>query len=137
MKKYYNIQLFRKEKGFTQEQMAEKLGISQNAYNKIENGKTDLKAEVMEKIAVILGKELKEFAQNENDKPVCHVEQHNPQNSVGGTGNDVTYNQHDFDKEREVWKALVASLHEVINAKSEVIASQDNLIMMLQKNTNL
>ncbi len=136
-KKYYNIQLFRKEKGFTQKQMAKQLGISQNAYNKIENGKTDLKAEVMEKIAVILGKELKEFAQNENDKPVCHIEQSHSTNSVGNVGNDVTDNQHDFDKEREVWKALVASLHEVVVTKSEVIASQGNLIMMLQGSTTL
>jgi transcriptional regulator with XRE-family HTH domain len=136
MKKYYNIPLFRKEKGYTQEQMAEKLGISQNAYNKIENGKSNVKAETLKKIAVILGKKTDDLM-DEDDKS-CHIEQHNPQNSVGNVGNDVTYNQHDFDKERAVWQALVDSLHEVITTKSEVITTQINLIMMLQKNdTNL
>jgi transcriptional regulator with XRE-family HTH domain len=133
MKKYYNIQLFRKEKNFTQERMAEKLGISQNAYNKIENGHCNIKAETLEHIALILGKDIKDLVKNEDDKLTCHVEQHNPQNSVGGTGNDVTYNQHDFDKERTVWQSLVKSLQDVIDAKSEVIASQNNLIMILQK----
>jgi transcriptional regulator with XRE-family HTH domain len=110
------------------------LGISQNAYNKIENGKTDVKTETMEKIAAILGKELKELTKNEEEKPVCQVEQNHSPNSVGNVGKDVIYQQQNFDKEREVWQALVASLHEVITTKNETITTQSNLIMMLQKN---
>jgi transcriptional regulator with XRE-family HTH domain len=133
MKKYYNIQLFRKEKGFTQESMAGQLGISQNAYNKIENGKSDVKAETLEKIAAILGKELKELTKNDDEKPVCQVEQHHSPNSTGANiGSKVDNHYNDFDKEREVWQSLVQSLHEVIDAKSEVIATQANLIAMLQ-----
>ncbi len=45
----------RKEKGFTQAEMAAKLGISQSAYKDIELGKTDLKVRTLQQIADFLG----------------------------------------------------------------------------------
>ncbi|MTG96905.1 MULTISPECIES: helix-turn-helix domain-containing protein [Myroides] len=44
----------RKSLGFSQEYVAMKLGISQKAYSDIESGKTKLKTEVLNEIAVIL-----------------------------------------------------------------------------------
>ncbi len=40
----------RKRRGFSQQQLAEKLGLSQNGYKNIEIGKTDLKVEMLMKI---------------------------------------------------------------------------------------
>jgi transcriptional regulator with XRE-family HTH domain len=48
------IRKLRLERSFTQEYVALELGISQNAYCKIENGQVQLTVERLEKIAVIL-----------------------------------------------------------------------------------
>jgi len=48
------IRTRRKELGFSQEYVAMKLGISQKAYSDIESGKTKLKNDVLNEIAVIL-----------------------------------------------------------------------------------
>ena len=116
------IRKFRDKKGATQEQMAEYLGISQNAVYKIERGITSIKAEMLKRIATFLDKELDELMGQEEERTVCNVEQHNPQNSVGHVGKKVVYNQQDFEKEREVWQALEKSLRELIDTKDMVIA---------------
>lgn len=48
------IKFFRKKKGFSQERMANKLGINQNSYARIENNVTKLDLERLFKIAKIL-----------------------------------------------------------------------------------
>ncbi|KUF38614.1 helix-turn-helix transcriptional regulator [Myroides marinus] len=48
------IKSIRKNSGYSQEYVAERLGISQKAYSDIESGKTKLKNEVLYEIAKIL-----------------------------------------------------------------------------------
>lgn len=48
----------RKEKGFTQEQMASQLGIGVSTYNLYESGKRTVPEEIANKIALILNVEL-------------------------------------------------------------------------------
>ena len=116
------IRKFRDKKGATQEEMAEHLGVSQNAVYKIERGITSIKAETLKRIAVFLGKELDELMEQEDDRTVCNIEQHNSPNATGANiKSDVAYNQQDFEKEREVWKALEKSLRELIDTKDIVI----------------
>jgi transcriptional regulator with XRE-family HTH domain len=130
------IKEFRKEKKLTQTAMAERLALSQNAYNKIETGKTAVKAEVLQKIAKILDKDIKEFLEVEPSFPNSisyNVEQNNAPNSVGHVAKEVVYNQSDFEKERDVWQALERSLREVIASKDEIIQSKNELIALLTK----
>ncbi len=49
-----NIKSIRKEKGYSQDYLAAKLGITQNAYSKIELGKTAVAISKLYKIADIL-----------------------------------------------------------------------------------
>ncbi|WP_370408649.1 helix-turn-helix domain-containing protein [Tenacibaculum dicentrarchi] len=49
-----NIRLERLKKEYSQEIMASSLGISQNAYSKIENGKTTLTVIRLQEIAAVL-----------------------------------------------------------------------------------
>lgn len=51
----------RVEKGLTQEDMAERIGISTYSYLMKENGKRDFTLNEMKKICEILGKELSEI----------------------------------------------------------------------------
>ena len=132
MKKYYKIQPLRLEQGYTQEDMAEKLGISQNAYSKIENGKSNVKAETLKKIAVILGKKADELMEDE-EKPVCQVKQHNSPNATGANiGSEVNYHYNDFETERAVWQGLEKSLLTVIEAKDELIAQMRKTMALLE-----
>lgn len=50
-----NIRFERLRKGYSQEVMAEMLGISQNAYSKMERGKTKLSISRLQNITHILG----------------------------------------------------------------------------------
>lgn len=50
-----NIYRFRKAKGYTQEEMASRLGTSVTTYRSIESGKTNLVHPMMQKIAEVLG----------------------------------------------------------------------------------
>ena len=56
-----NIILERTKKGYSQEYMAEKLGIVQKTYCKIEKGRTKLSVERLEEIALILKKDICSF----------------------------------------------------------------------------
>ncbi|WP_185731329.1 helix-turn-helix domain-containing protein [Larkinella rosea] len=50
---YENIRSFRAEKGLTQEDMAEKLGINQGSYARLERGETELTLKRLDQIAAI------------------------------------------------------------------------------------
>jgi transcriptional regulator with XRE-family HTH domain len=50
-----NIKKIRTERPYSQEYMADKLGIDQVGYGLIENGKRKLKYETLEQIAIIFG----------------------------------------------------------------------------------
>lgn len=49
------IRMIRELRDFSQEYVAEKLGIRQNSYSKIENNQTKLTAEMLQKIATLFG----------------------------------------------------------------------------------
>lgn len=51
---FNNLRKLRREKDFSQEYVAFKLGISQKSYSDIENGKTELKHSIMLLLAKIL-----------------------------------------------------------------------------------
>jgi len=49
------IEKLRKEKGFSQQQMADSLGISRRHYQRLEYGKSPMSVDVLEKCCVVLG----------------------------------------------------------------------------------
>ena len=61
MKICEKVKFMRQLKGWTQEQMAEKLGISVNGYSNIERGETDLQISRIEEIAKTLQVDLLEL----------------------------------------------------------------------------
>jgi transcriptional regulator with XRE-family HTH domain len=53
-----SLRKYRLEKNYSQEYMASQLNLSQTSYSRIENGKTPLTVEMLEKILVILNIDL-------------------------------------------------------------------------------
>jgi transcriptional regulator with XRE-family HTH domain len=72
MSVHEKIKLVRQTKGFTQEDVAEQLGMSPNAYGDIERGASDVKLSKLQKISDILGINLAELL-DANDKAILNV----------------------------------------------------------------
>src|ERR1700761_6693314 len=64
------LRLLREYRNYSQEYIAEKLGITQNAYSRIENNQTRLTAERLEKLSVIL--EISPLELLSEKEPVIH-----------------------------------------------------------------
>ena len=75
------IKLIREAKGLTQEQVAEKLGISSTAYGNIERGNNDPKLSKLEKIAEILGIKLPELVDS-SENGILNINFKNKQRDV-------------------------------------------------------
>lgn len=76
MRLHEKISFMRNLKGLNQEEMAEKLNMSESGYAKIEQGKTKLQNPRLEKIATALGIELEDLI-NFDDKTVFITSQDN------------------------------------------------------------
>lgn len=72
MSVHEKIRLVRQAKGFTQEEFAEKLGLSPNAYGDIERGDSDPKLSKLQKIAEILEMNLSELL-DLSDKTLLNI----------------------------------------------------------------
>lgn len=72
MSVHEKIRLVRQAKGFTQEEVAEKLGMSPNAYGDIERGDSDPKLSKLQKIAETLEMDLSELL-DLTDKTVLNI----------------------------------------------------------------
>ncbi len=55
------MKALRQKKGYTQEGLAEKVGITRSHYNQIENGKLKPSFKVLEQIAVVLNCSMRDF----------------------------------------------------------------------------
>jgi len=79
------IKAFRKSKGWSQEEMAEKLRMSTSGYANIEQGKTDIQQSRLRQISKVLGIKLSELIDSEEK-----VFQIFAGNDYSDVGNQVT-----------------------------------------------
>jgi transcriptional regulator with XRE-family HTH domain len=72
MEVFDKIKLMRSIKGWTQEEMAEKLDIALRSYAKIEHGETDINLSRLKQIAEVMGIELAQLF-NLNEKSILNL----------------------------------------------------------------
>jgi transcriptional regulator with XRE-family HTH domain len=72
MQIYEKLRVLRLCKGWSQDEMAEKIGYSLNGYAKIERGETELKVDKLEKIAEIVGINLQQLL-GMNEKNIFNI----------------------------------------------------------------
>jgi transcriptional regulator with XRE-family HTH domain len=106
MKLGNKIRVFRQIKGYSQESMAENLGISHTAYAKMERGESRITEEKLLKIANILGVETEDL-KNFDEKMIFK----NCTNSQFG----YNYNHTDFEQERLAYQQTI----EVLKAQNQ------------------
>lgn len=103
------IKSFRELKNFTQEYMADKLGITQAAYSKIENGTNKISYAKIEDISKILGIKPEELLAFDSQKFF------NSFNNVKGSNNDsVTINLEENDI-KKLYEDKIALLQKLLD----------------------
>jgi transcriptional regulator with XRE-family HTH domain len=116
----HKLRLLREFRNYSQEYIAEKLGITQNAYSRIENNQTRLTAERLEKLAVILEITPMELL-SEKEPIICFSDA------------PVAPKQ----EKDEHWKEIIENTRQlygqVICSKDEKIAHLENEISFLRK----
>jgi transcriptional regulator with XRE-family HTH domain len=127
---------FRKEKGLTQQQVADLLGVSQNTYHRIESDQTQIKAVTLEKIADILSVDKCKLLNAENSK--CKIKGNAPPT-------DFCHNHKEreicivieenvkkmIEIERENWYSIQANLNKIIEDQLSVIKELQKAVDIL------
>jgi transcriptional regulator with XRE-family HTH domain len=78
MKLAENLKLIRKQEGLAQEEMAEKLGYSNNGYAKVERGESIPRKKQLKKIAEILKIDLENLLDSNNGSNVVNINSNCP-----------------------------------------------------------
>jgi transcriptional regulator with XRE-family HTH domain len=125
------IKLVREAKGFTQEQVAEKLQMSKNGYGDIERGATDPKLSKLEKIAEAFNMELSELV-DLTDKGTVNVNfsqsnKHHQNNVYVGFQSaelrEQLLNKEMEFKDKEI--VLLKRIIELMEEKTDSVANQE------------
>lgn len=104
------IKSIREAKGFTQEYMAEQLGITQAAYSKIENGQTKLTISKMHDIAQV-------FEMEVSDLEVYDAQKYfNSFNNVKGSNNGSTITNTDNETLKKLYEDKIVLLEKLLTA---------------------
>lgn len=111
------IRELREQNDWTQEQMAEKLGITRNGYAKIERGESMPNLERLNDIATLFGVEITELLDNKNI--FCQISENH--------SNTINYNS-DQSLVSEIEKLKLTLFY-----KDELLAQKDKEIELLRK----
>ncbi len=115
------IRMIREVRNFSQEYIADKLGIKQNSYSKIENNQTKLTAEMLQKIADVLQVSPLDIM---NHQPAIINLQSNQ-----GTQQAIGYIETFVSSQKELIEKMIGSKdQEIANLKSII----DNLLKQKQ-----
>lgn len=121
------IRELREQHEWTQEQMAEKLGITRNGYAKIERGESMPSLERLDEIANIFGVKLLELLKLDSKNVVYQIGE-----NYHGNNNYYNHNenlQHEIDK----LKLIIAHKDEIIAQKNAIITQKDEYIKVLKQ----
>lgn len=111
------IRELREQNNWTQEQMADKLGITRNGYAKIERGESMPNLERLNEIATLFGVEVTELLDNKNF--ICQI--------IDNNSNTINYNSN---------QNLIAEIEKLklfLSYKDELLAQKDKEIELLRK----
>ncbi len=131
MQVHEKLKLMRLFKGWSQEEMAEKLGYSLSGYTKVERGETELNLSKLQKFSAILGVDLQQLL-GINEKNIFNLADNCyynlPQGSIFLTETQCT---HELEKLRLL---LREQNKEIENLKQQIFQLQEiNNLLRLQK----
>lgn len=135
MKVHEKIRALRNVSQYTQEYMAERLGISTSGYAKMERGITRLSMEKLEQISQILGVEFSELATDKNI--ICFIGDNNENNHKGNTyyaeNNELTVELDKLELKLKHKQEVIEQYRQQIEMQKTVISQKDEEILFLRK----
>ncbi len=137
MKVHEKIRSCRREKGWSQEDMAEKLDLSVNGYANIERGETDVRLSRLEKIAETFGIELLELF-NWGEKNVFCIVNNNNQLSCYSNQEHQEHNQNHFEmtdlsSEKKELQHELEKTRLIVTQQEKEIAYLNEIIGLMKK----
>lgn len=127
MKVNEKIRFLRESKSLTQDEMAERLGMSTNGYAKIERGETRLTIPKLEQIVEVFDTDILELISLGENK-VVYI-----QDSDNHSINIINPTSQDLAAEIIQLKQTISHQQEMLDAKNELISLQKSQLEALQK----
>jgi len=128
-KPYERIKVFRTFKGWTQEKMAEKLGMSVIGYGNIERGDTNVTLSKLEEIVKVLGIELHELFDS-HGKVVINLGEHS---ITTGDNNQINQMQKELEHELEKSRLIVEQQRKELSLVYQEIEHLKEIISLLKQ----
>lgn len=114
------IKIMREMNQWTQEEVAEKLGMSTTGYAKIERGQTNVSVEKLKQIAQIFNVNVAQLLDDDERFVICSIgDNHSNYNNYFGTNEKLSL-------ENEKLKQLLSAKESEIEALKKVIALLEN-----------
>lgn len=115
-----NIKIMREMNQWTQEEVAEKLGMSTTGYAKIERGQTNVSVEKLKQIAQVFNLNVAQLLDDDERFVICSIgDNHSNYNNYFGTNEKLSL-------ENEKLKQLLSAKESEIEALKKVIALLEN-----------
>lgn len=128
------IRELREERQWTQEQMAEKLGLTRNGYAKIETGKSLPNLERLDEIAKLFGVQLFELLKLDQQNVVYQIGENYHGNNNYYNNNEKLQSEIDKLKaETEKLQLIIKHQQERIDDLKTLLTQKDELIQVLRK----
>lgn len=127
MEVHETVRTMREMNQFTQEEMAEKLGISVNGYSKLERGISKFSLEKLEQIANIFNINVSELYSAKEKGFFCFFSENSQNNSNYYANSDVVA------LENEKLKLIITHKDEIIAQKDKEIAHLTKMVAMLEQ----
>ena len=115
----------RKERGYSQNYMAEKLGITPSAYSKIERGETKIDTDRLKKLSEVFDMDMNELLSGGGT-----VIANNNDCSVNGYNDIEAYHSH--EAQEKVWERMFQHMKEEI---ADLRQEKNQLLKMIEKLT--
>lgn len=128
MKINEKIRFLRESKSLTQDEMADRLGMSTNGYAKIERGETRLTIPKLEQIVEVFDTDILELM-SLGERNVVYFQESGNNHSL----NIINPTSQDLASEIIQLKQTISHQQEMLSAKNELIALQKSQLETLQK----
>lgn len=120
-----NIRKFREQKQWSQEYMAEQLGLSKNGYAKIERGESRPSLDRLEQITAVFGIGMTDLFSDERQS-ICLISENSQHSS------NYYHSDNALILENEKLKLALTHKDELLTQKDEQIALLKNMVAVLQ-----
>lgn len=129
-----NIYRFRKAKGYTQEEMASRIGTSITTYRSIENGKTNLIHPMVRKIAEVLGTSEEDLFIETVPDGKSNLEDDGVPYLARKPESDLLIKmREDYERRLQHDRREIDSLKEIVRSKETIIDDLSGIVQMLKK----